>query len=793
MGEAPTGPAHGQERGAGRAGAKSRSVHVRSGVAAATAALLVSLAGAAAAATPSPRILSASQAPSGALPASPPVQHACGVPAAREAQCGAIELLEPAIYWHPGPAAHGPGGGGGGGSTVPQPPGSGYYPADLQSAYDLERAAASFGPGPNAPTVAVVDAYDDPNAASDLAAYRSSLSGAADPATGLADGTIPPLCGSGTTSGCVTFTKVNQSGGTSYPRGNTGWAEEISLDLDMISAICPSCNIVLVEASSSSMSNLAAAVAYAKTLHPAAVTNSYGGGEFSSETSYDGTYSATSATAITAASGDGGYGVEYPAASPGVTAVGGTSLTYSGTGTSLAWNPQVVWSGSGSGCSSYEPIPSWQDDQGVYSLSADCAGREVADVSAVADPSTGVAVYDTYKEPGWLVFGGTSVSTQIVGATYALAAGSGSVEALPSALYPDTGGGSGPTPGLAPVASGSNGSCGDYLCDAADSLTSGYNGPAGLGTPEGIAAFSSKTATTGALSFSATDESLVAGTVSGPISVDLSSATSSAVSVTLTTSSSGGGFSTSSDGPFAASLSISVPAGAQTSSFYYEDTKAGTSTVAASATGWSSGSMTVTVSPAALATITVSPSTATVAEGGTQGFSATGYDAYGNVVSIDPSWSTDVSGSSLSPTSGASTTFTAGTSTGSGSVSATVSGGTSSISGSASVTITSLATMTVRVGAGSTTKKGPNFHVPLTVTATDATSGAPLGGAAVSLDVFAGTTCSGTPASSATATTGSSGQASFTFSTRQSGEWCALATVDDTGYLQGSGETTFTT
>ncbi len=382
---------------------------------------------------------------------------------------------------------------------MPPPPSSGYYPGDLQSAYGLADAAAGFSPGPSAPTVAIVDAYDDPNAASDLAAYRASLSKATDQNTGIAGAAIPPLCSSTVTTGCATFTKVNQSGGKTYPPGNAGWAQEISLDLDMVSAICPNCNIVLVEASTSSFANLATAVSYAKSLHPAAITNSYGGGEFSSETSYNSTYSGTATTAITAASGDNGYGVEYPAASPGLTAVGGTSLSYDRTTSGLTWT-QSVWSSAGSGCSSYEPMPSWQADQGVYSLSSDCTGRQTADVAAVANPSTGVAVYDTYSETGWLVFGGTSVSTQIIGATYALAAGSGTLQAAPSALSVDSlsASATGPTTGIVPVTTGSNATCGDYLCDAADSLSSGYNGPAGLGTPYGVSAFvTSATTSTG--------------------------------------------------------------------------------------------------------------------------------------------------------------------------------------------------------------------------------------------------------------------------------------------------------
>jgi hypothetical protein len=347
-----------------------------------------------------------------------------------------------------------------------------------------------MSPGSTAPTVAVVDAYDDPNAASDLSAYRAAMSGAQDPNTGLVDSSVPPLCSPTVTTGCVTFTKVNQSGGTNYPASNTGWVEEISVDLDMVSAICPACNIVLVEASSNGMPDLAQAVTEAETFHPAVVSNSYGGGESSSETSDNSIYAASATTAITAATGDTGYGTDFPATSPGVTAVGGTTLSYTGTGPSLAWDAQTAWSDTGSGCSAYEAMPEWQDDQGVYDLAADCTGRQVADVSADANPATGVAAYDTFGESGWLVLGGTSVSTQIIGATYALAAGTGSLEPSPEALYPDMGGtATGPTPGLVPVGSGSNGSCGDYLCNASDTLSGGYNGPTGLGTPYGLSAF----------------------------------------------------------------------------------------------------------------------------------------------------------------------------------------------------------------------------------------------------------------------------------------------------------------
>lgn len=324
---------------------------------------------------------------------------------------------------------------------------AGYGPGDLQSAYNLTSQSLAAGGGQ---TIAIVDAYNDPNAESDLGVYRSHF--------GL------PSCT--TANGC--FRKVNQSGGTSLPRGNAGWAEEISLDLDMASAICPNCKILLVEASSNSFANLGTAEDYAAA-HANVISNSFGGGEFSNEASptYDGHFNHPG-VAITASSGDSGYGVEFPAASQYVTAVGGTTLVRDSSPRS--WK-ETAWSGAGSGCSAYIPKPLWQTDLG-------CARRTVADVSADADPNTGVAVYDTYRTGGWLVFGGTSVAAPIVAGVYALAGNASSV------LY-----GSYPyshTPSLNDVLSGANGSCGGtYLCTAGP----GFDGPTGLGTPNGVAAF----------------------------------------------------------------------------------------------------------------------------------------------------------------------------------------------------------------------------------------------------------------------------------------------------------------
>ena len=278
-------------------------------------------------------------------------------------------------------------------------------------------------------------------------------------------------------NGC--FTQVSQTGSTTnLPTDNTSWSEEISLDLDMVSAICPACRIALVEANSASIADLGAAVDEAVSLGAVAVSNSYGSSEFSGETADD-VYYDHPGVAITASAGDGGYGVEYPAASPYVTAVGGTSLIRD-TSVARGWS-ETVWSGTGSGCSAYEPAPSWQPSTSL------CASRTVADVAAVANPSTGVAVYDSYGESGWLVFGGTSVASPIVASIYALAG--------TTSNFTTSGGASTAAEGLYGailyrVTSGSNARrCTIYLCNAADSLSTGYNGPTGNGTPDGTNGF----------------------------------------------------------------------------------------------------------------------------------------------------------------------------------------------------------------------------------------------------------------------------------------------------------------
>ncbi|QUQ65835.1 S53 family peptidase [Kutzneria sp. CA-103260] len=343
-------------------------------------------------------------------------------------------------------------------SATPAATPSGYGPSDLRSAYNLT-TSTSAGAGQ---TIAIVDAYDDPTAFADVNVYRAQYGIPA-----LASCT-PSTIRSSTTA-C--FAKSDQSGGVRYPRANGGWAQEVSLDLDMASAICPQCNVLLVEAGSASLANLGTAVNTAVKLGANAVSNSYGGSESASEARSESTYYNHPGVAITASSGDGGYGVEFPAASRYVTAVGGTSLSKAGN--SRGWS-ETAWSGAGSGCSGHITKPSWQTDSG-------CANRTVADVSAVADPNTGVAVYDSTSyqgRKGWLVFGGTSVASPIIGSIYALA-GNASSLTYASSIYNHTG-------ALYDVVGGSNGSCGGtYLCAA----VSGYDGPTGLGTPNGTGAF----------------------------------------------------------------------------------------------------------------------------------------------------------------------------------------------------------------------------------------------------------------------------------------------------------------
>jgi hypothetical protein len=323
-------------------------------------------------------------------------------------------------------------------NTVP----SGYGPADLRSAYNITTNGTT--------TIAIVDAYGYPNAEQDLAVYRSQYG-------------LPPCT---TANGC--FRKVNQSGQqTNYPSTDTGWSQESALDLDMASAMCSGCKLVLVEATSPTFANLAAAVRTAGSISGVTViSNSYGGSEAGS-TTYEASYNQPG-KAVTVSTGDNGYGVQFPASSPHVIAVGGTHLVRAAN--SRGWS-ETAWSSGGSGCSTVYAKPGFQTDPS-------CAKRIEADVSAIGDPATGVAVYGptSRRGSGWMVFGGTSVSAPLIGGIYGV---TGHTPTGAATIYQNAN-------ELNDVTSGSNGSCsGTYFCTA----KVGYDGPTGLGTPNGTGPF----------------------------------------------------------------------------------------------------------------------------------------------------------------------------------------------------------------------------------------------------------------------------------------------------------------
>lgn len=325
------------------------------------------------------------------------------------------------------------------------PEGSGLGASELRSAYAIGSTGGSSD------TVAIVDAYNDPNAESDLVEYRR--------VNGL------PLCDEA--NSC--FSKVSQTGSTHYPENEAGWSVEISLDLDMVSAICPYCHIDLVEASSSSFSDLAAAENEAARLGATAISNSWGAPEESGDSAENSAFEHPGIP-ITVASGDYGYdnreagadAPSYPASSPDVIAVGGTNLAAAGN--SRGWD-ETVWAHTGSGCSAVQAKPAYQKDSG-------CSHRTTNDVAAVAED---LSIFDDYEERGWMTVGGTSAATPIVASVEALSSSSARTAAAAKFYEEGT--------SLFDVSSGSNGSCGSsYLCTG----KAGYDAPTGNGSPDGV-------------------------------------------------------------------------------------------------------------------------------------------------------------------------------------------------------------------------------------------------------------------------------------------------------------------
>jgi subtilase family serine protease len=277
-----------------------------------------------------------------------------------------------------------------------QGPGGGFTPAQIETGYGLSRISfnGTAGTG-HGETIAIVDAYNDPNIQSDVNTFDSEFS-------------LPAL----------TVSVVNETGGTNLPGVDStgGWELEESLDVEWAHALAPSASITLVEASSTSFSDLLTAVGYAAG-HANVVSMSWGGSEFSGETSYDSDFD-QAGVAFVASSGDEGAPAEWPAASPNVLSVGGTALTLT---SNNAWSSESGWSGSGGGPSAYESQPSYQT--GVVTKTS--SERAVPDVAYDASPSTGVAVYDSYTYEGetldWVEIGGTSVGAPSWSALLAIA------------------------------------------------------------------------------------------------------------------------------------------------------------------------------------------------------------------------------------------------------------------------------------------------------------------------------------------------------------------------------------
>ena len=338
-------------------------------------------------------------------------------------------------------------------TSTPASPPTPTTPGYLEQAYDLSYLSQTAGMGD---TVGIVDAYDDPSAESDLARFRSQY--------GL------PACT--TVNGC--FKKVNQNGQSSpLPAYDGGWSGEIALDLAAVSSLCPNCRIVLVEANSSYLSDLNISIAQAQAQGAEQISNSYSGGGSSPSGQGQASWPGVSVIASTGDHGVIGPGYDaYPASFPGFVAAGGTSVSAASTGLrgygESAWSLSNGW-GGGSGCNMTEAKPAWQTDTG-------CTGRSYADVSADADPNTGLSIYSS-AYGGWVLFGGTSLSSPLIAGYEAVTGMGGQGGQWPyqnASLLNDP-------------ATGSTGSCATqiaYICNA----QTGYDGPTGAGSISGAVA-----------------------------------------------------------------------------------------------------------------------------------------------------------------------------------------------------------------------------------------------------------------------------------------------------------------
>jgi hypothetical protein len=346
---------------------------------------------------------------------------------------------------------------------------SSFGPSQFHTAYNLpctpKGSVQTTCPQPTSfgsQTIAIVDAYNDPTIENDLNVYSSYY--------GI------PSCTKA--NGCLSI--VNQNGSSTLPTTtDSGWALETSMDVEVAHAMCQTCKIVLVETNTNGMNDLATGVNTAATLGATAISNSYGGSEWSGEVNYDSSFTHPG-VAVTASAGDNGYGTAYPAAAQGIVAVGGTTLQLYSDNT---YASETVWNGTGSGCSLYEAAPNWQTALPNWSQTGCGSKRAIGDVAADADPNTGAAVYDSTPysgSTGWYQVGGTSLSSPLIASTFALTGGMSSTTTAASLPYANF-----TTTNSHDVQSGTNGSCSTTMCTA----VLGYDGPTGLGTPNGVSGF----------------------------------------------------------------------------------------------------------------------------------------------------------------------------------------------------------------------------------------------------------------------------------------------------------------
>lgn len=329
---------------------------------------------------------------------------------------------------------------------------SGLTPAQMRKAYGYDQIV-NQGEGQ---IIAIVDAYDNPNAEADLGVFNTTFN--------------LPACT--TANGC--FKKIYANG--SQPAGDIGWGVEIALDVQWAHAIAPKAKVILVEAADSSFTNLFKAINVAVQNGANVVSMSWGGGEFSGQNQFDSTFNVPGVEFF-ASTGDSGSGVIYPSTSPNVIAVGGTTLNVDASGNYIS---ESAWAGSGGGLSAFETEPAYQTNFPLPNNPSKMRG--VPDISGNADPNTGVSVYDSYGGYGWVVVGGTSASAPETAAMVAIAKSTTATKLTGvnamlytlgqksySTLYHD-------------ITSGSNGSCG-YYCNT----QTGYDYVTGLGTPKGAA------------------------------------------------------------------------------------------------------------------------------------------------------------------------------------------------------------------------------------------------------------------------------------------------------------------